>query len=159
MGNVESENAVLRSLMKLMATLNVQDSMDRGTLILIYQNSRDLGIKEGKKLDRADNLATAMEVIKKSPWGEVWSIELWRDQGQSADTFIDEKGQQSAWLVWRECPVRQVCRSEGVAQVGVMCHISYRMFAGILSSVLDNKVDITPVSVGPNACKKKVTWR
>ena len=159
MGNAESEHAVLQSLMKLMATLNVQDSMDKGTLILIYQNSRDLGIKEGKKLDRADTLATAMEVVRKSPWGKVWSIELWRDQGQPADTFIDEHGQQSAWLVWRECPVRQVCLSEGVAQDGVMCHISYRMFAGMLSSVLDSKLDITPVAVGPNACKKKVTWR
>jgi len=159
MGTAEGEHAVLQSLMKLMATLNVQDSMDRGTLILIYQNSRDLGIKEGKKLDRANNIATAMEVIKKSPWGEVWSIELWRDQGQTADTFIDEDGRQSAWLVWRECPVRQVCLTEGVAQDGVMCHMSYRMFAGILSTVLDSKVDITPISVGPNACKKKVTWR
>ena len=159
MTNTGTESAILQSLMKLMATLNVQDSMDRGTLVLMYANSRDLGIKEGKKLDRANSLVTALEVIKKSPWGEVWTIELWRDQGQAEDTFVDEDGRRAAWLMWRECPVRQVCRSEGVAQDGVMCHISYRMFAGILSSVLDSKVDITPVSVGPNACKKKVTWR
>jgi hypothetical protein len=141
-----------------MATLNTPDSMDRGTLILLYQNSRELGQKEGKKLDTADNLATALEIIQESTWGEVWNIELWRDQGQGADTF-KEDGKQCAWLVWRECPVREVCRAEGVAQDGVICHISYRLFSGLLSSVLEKKVDITPLSVGPNACKKKVVWR
>ena len=155
-----NEGDLLQGLMKVTAVLNSGlGVLDRGTLVLMYQDTRDLGVKEGKKLDRADNLATALEIIRQSPWGKVWNIELWRDQGQSADTFIGEDGKQTAWLVWRECPVRQVCRTEGVNQDGVLCRLSYKLFAGVLSAVLDSKVDITPAAVGPNACKKKVVWR
>ncbi|MBN1317624.1 MAG: hypothetical protein JXA42_19225 [Anaerolineales bacterium] len=155
---MKNETAILESLVKLMATLNVPDALDRGTLILLYQNSREMGLREGEKLDRADTLATALDIIKKSSWGKVWNIELWRDQGQEADTFVKD-GKQCAWLIWRECPVREVCRSEGVDQDGVLCHISYKLFSGILSAVLNEKIDITPVAVGPNACKKIAVWR
>lgn len=155
---MKNETAILESLVKLMATLNMPGAMDRGTLILLYQNSREMGQKEGEKLDTAEKLSTALDIIRQSSWGKVWNIELWRDQGQPEDTFIKD-GQQCAWLIWRECPVREVCRSEGVEQDGVLCHISYRLFSGMLSMVMNEKIDITPVNVGPNACKKIAVWR
>ncbi len=151
--------ASLSALMKVMAALNAQeDILGRGVLASMYQNGRDVGLAEGKKLDRADTLATALDVIRQSSWGRVWGIELWRDKGQPDDCFQDQ-GKQCSWLVWRECPIRQVCLTEGVKQDGAMCRISYGLFAGILSAVLDKKVDIAPVAVGPNACKKKLIWR
>jgi predicted hydrocarbon binding protein len=153
------DGGVLIALMKVMATLNAQeDILGRGVLAIMYQNGRDVGLSEGKKLDRADTLASALTIIRSSSWGQVWNIELWRDQGQSEDTF-EEDGKRCAWLVWRDCPVRQVCLTEGAKQDGAMCRISYGLFAGILSSVMGTKVDIVPVAQGPNACKKKVIWR
>jgi predicted hydrocarbon binding protein len=145
--------------MKLMAALNTQEEiLGRAVLAIMYQNGKDVGLAEGKKLDRADKLSTALELIKDSSCGEVWNIELWRDAGQADDTFEDD-GKKCAWLVWRECPLRQVCLTEGVSQDGAMCRISYGLFAGILSALLEQKLDITPVATGPNACKKKVVWR
>ncbi len=159
MATAEDCQAALGALMKVMAALNAQEEiLGRGVLAIMYQNGRDVGLTEGKKLDCADQLATALQVIRSSPWGQVWTIELWRDQGQAGDVFEDQ-GKQCSWLVWRECPIRQVCITEGVAQDGAMCRISYGLFAGILSAVLQKKVDIVPVAVGPNACKKKVIWR
>jgi predicted hydrocarbon binding protein len=154
-----SKEAVLSALMKVLATLNAQERlMGRGVLAVMYQNGRDVGLAEGKRLDRADDLSTALDIIRRSTWGEVWSIELWKEKGQSGETF-EEDGKQIAWLVWRECPLRQVCLTEGVDQNGAMCRLSYGLFAGILSSVLDQRVDIMPMVTGPNACKKKVIWR
>lgn len=157
--NSSMKESLLSALMKVLATLNAQEKlMGRGVLAVMYQNGRDVGLAEGRKLDKADNLLTALEIIKKSLWGEVWAIELWKDKGQPGETF-EEDGKKSAWLVWRECPMRQVCLTEGVDQNGAMCRLSYGLFAGILSSVLDQKVDILPLATGPNACKKKVIWR
>jgi len=148
----------LKSLMKLLATLNAQEKiLGRGALGIMYQNSKDVGLLEGKSLDRANNLSTAIDIIKNSHLS-IWEIELWKDKGQKDDIF-EEDGKRCAWTVWRECPLRQVCLSEGVEQDGAMCRISYGLFAGILSSILEEKVDIVPVETGPNACKKKVVWR
>ncbi len=157
--NCSRNEVVLSALMKVMATLNAQEKlMGKGVLAVMYQNGRDVGLVEGRKLDRADNLSTALEIIRKSPWGDVWAIELWRDKGQTEDTF-EKDGKKSAWLVWRECPLRQVCLSEGVDQNGALCRLSYGLFAGILSSVLEQKTDIMPIATGHNACKKRVIWR
>lgn len=154
-----AHEAGLGALMKLMAALNAQEEiLGRGVLAIQYQNGKSVGLAEGNKLDRADKLSTALNLIKESPWGEVWNIELWRDDGQADDTF-EEDGKKCAWLVWRECPIRQVCLTEGVSQDGAMCRLSYGLFAGILSTILGQKLDITPVATGPNACKKKVVWR
>jgi len=154
-----AHEAGLGALMKLMAALNAQEEiLGRAVLAIMYQNGKAVGLAEGKKLDRADKLSTALRLIKDSPWGEVWNIELWRDDGQ-ADDFFEADGSKCAWLVWRECPLRQVCITEGVSQDGAMCRISYGLFAGILSSLLDQKLDIAPVATGPNACKKKIVWR
>ncbi len=155
----QDQDQILASLMKITATLNAQEEiLGRGVLAIMYQNGRDVGLAEGKKLDRASTLASAIHIIQASSWGHVWNIQVWKDQGQPEDVF-EQDGKKCAWLVWRECPIREVCLAEGVSQDGAMCRISYGLFAGILSAVLDSKVDIVPVAVGPNACKKKMIWR
>lgn len=149
----------LNSLMKLLATLNAQEKiLGRGALGIMYQNSKDVGLIEGESLDRADSISTALEIIKNSHLS-IWNIELWKDEGQGEETFKDEDGRLCAWTVWRECPLRQVCLSEGIEQDGAMCRISYGLFAGIISSIMEDRIDIIPVETGPNACKKKVIWR
>jgi len=154
----ENSEDILRSLMKLLATINSQDKiLGKGVLGIMYQNSKEVGLMEGKSLDRANKLSTALDIIKKSPFN-IWNIELWKDKGQEDETFMEE-GKKTGWTVWRECPLRQVCLTEGIQQDGAMCRMSYGLFAGILSSILDEKVDIVPVQTGPNACKKKVVWR
>jgi hypothetical protein len=149
----------LKSMMKLLATLNAQEKiLGKGALGIMYQNSKDVGLREAESLDHADNLSTALDLIADSHLS-IWNIELWKDKGQDEETFEDEEGRKCAWTVWRECPLRQVCLSEGIEQDGAMCRMSYGLFAGVLSSILDEKIDIVPVETGPNACKKKVIWR
>lgn len=156
--SVEHKGEIL-ALMKVLSSLNAQEEiLGKAAIGIMYQTGKSVGLVEGEKLDRAETVASALDVIKKSAWGDVWGIELWKDQGQVEDTFVkDEK--RGAWLVWRECPIRQVCMTEGVKQDGAICKLSYGLFAGIISKVLDKKVDIKPEAVGPNACKKLLIIR
>lgn len=155
----DEERGEAAALMRILASLNIQEEiLGKATIGIMYQTGKTVGLVEGEKLDKADGVASALEVIRKSPWGEVWTIELWRDKGQEADTFVkDEK--EHAWLVWRDCPIRQVCLTEGVKQDGAICKLSYGIFAGIISKVMDKKADIKPESPGPNACKKVLIIR
>jgi hypothetical protein len=155
----DGQTKELKALMKLLASLNAQeDLLGKATIGIMYQTGRSVGLVEGEKLDQANTVATALDIIKNSPWGDVWEIDLWRDKGQETDTFMKD-GRESAWLVWRECPVRQVCLTEGVKQDGAVCKICYGLFVGIIAKVLNKKVDIKAESPGPNACKKLLIIR
>jgi len=153
------EKADIVALMKVLASLNTQeDILGRAAIGIMYQTGKSVGQVEGERLDRADTVASALEVIRNSAWGNVWGIDLWKDKGQTEDTFVNA-GRTCAWLVWRECPIRQVCLTEGVKQDGAVCKLSYGLFAGIISKVLGKKADIKPESPGPNACKKLLMIR
>ncbi|MBW1943934.1 MAG: hypothetical protein JRJ51_14025 [Deltaproteobacteria bacterium] len=155
----DEQTGEVGALMKILASLNAQENiLGKATIGIMYQTGKSVGRVEGEKLDRAETVSSALEIIRDSPWGDVWGIEIWRDEGQTEDTFKRDE-REHAWLVWRECPIRQVCLTEGVKQDGAICKLSYGMFAGIISKVLNKKVDIKPESPGPNACKKLLVIR
>ncbi|MGB8646219.1 MAG: hypothetical protein WCF84_13355 [Anaerolineae bacterium] len=146
----------LQAMMRIMAKLSLASEglIGKGANALMYQTGKDMGHIEGKKLDRTTDLGKALEMLTEAEQG-VWDIELWKDVG-AADYIFEEDGIQKAYVLFRECPMRQVCLTHGIKEDGVSCRITHGLFAGMLSEVMGRKVDLHVVHAGPNACKKIV---
>ncbi len=149
----------IAALMRIMASLNhaSESLIGKAANALMYQTGKDLGKLEGEKLDKTDALAKALEMLMKVEKG-VWQIELWKDRGVADYTF-EEDGVTKAHLVFRECPIRQVCVAHGIKQDGVLCRITHGLFAGMMGEVMGKKVDLHVEHPGPNACKKIVAFK
>ncbi|HMK56685.1 MAG TPA: hypothetical protein VK448_08625 [Dissulfurispiraceae bacterium] len=144
----------IRALLRIMASLgHASDTLiGKAANALMYQTGKDLGKIEGKKLDKSDDLETALKMLMKAEEG-VWQIDPWKDEG-AADYIFEEGNVKKARLVFRECPVRQVCMTHGVEQDKVICRITHGLFAGMMGEILGKKVDVHVEHAGPNACKK-----
>ncbi len=149
----------IRALLRIMASLaHASDTLiGKASNALMYQTGKDLGRIEGKKLDKTDNIAKALDMLMSVEEG-VWHIEPWKDTGLDDYTFEDE-GIKKARLIFRECPIRQVCMTHGVEQDRVICRITHGLFAGMMSEILGKKVDVHVEHAGPNACKKVMEMR
>jgi predicted hydrocarbon binding protein len=149
----------IAALMRIMASLgNASETLiGKAANVLMYQTGKDLGRHEGEKLDKTDDLSKAIEMLMKAEEG-VWQIELWKDKGIPEYVF-EENGAKKAYLVFRECPIRQVCMTHGIKQDGVICRITHGLFAGMMSEVMGGKVDLFVEHPGPNACKKIVAMK
>lgn len=152
--NVDIYKNNIRALLRIMASLgHASDTLiGKAANALMYQTGKDLGRIEGKKLDKTDDLVKALDMMMKAEEG-VWQIEPWKDEG-SPDYIFEENGIKKARLIFRECPVRQVCMTHGVQQDKVICRITHGLFAGMMGEVLGKKVDVHVEHAGPNACKK-----
>ncbi len=146
----------LQAMMRIMAKLSLASEglIGKGANALMYQTGKDMGRLEGKKLDRTTDLSKALQMLTEAEQG-VWNIELWKDVG-AADYVFEEDGVEKAYVLFRECPMRQVCVTHGIKMDGVSCRITHGLFAGMLSEVTGRKVDLHVVHAGPNACKKVV---
>ncbi|MBU7043238.1 MAG: hypothetical protein HXS47_06565 [Theionarchaea archaeon] len=146
------------SLMKIMASLNhASDTLiGKAAKTLMYQTGKDLGRLEGKKLDKSDDLKKTIEMIEKAEKG-VWNIEIWKNK-ESDDYIFKDNDVQKAYLVFRECPIRQVCMTHGIPQDQVICGITHGLFAGMAEMIMDKKVDLHVEHTGPNACKKVIAF-
>ncbi|HMK60232.1 MAG TPA: hypothetical protein VK452_03690 [Dissulfurispiraceae bacterium] len=144
----------IRALLRIMASLgHASDTLiGKAANALMYQTGKDLGKIEGKKLDKSDDLETALKMLMKAEEG-VWQIDPWKDEGAS-DYIFEEGNVKKARLIFRECPVRQVCMTHGVEQDKVICRITHGLFAGMMGEILGKKVDVHVEHAGPNACKK-----
>lgn len=144
----------IKALLRIMASLaHASDTLiGKASNALMYQTGKDLGRIEGKKLDKTEDIAKALEMLMKAEEG-VWQIALWKDNGVT-DYIFEENGIKKARLVFGECPIRQVCMTHGTEQDKVICRITHGLFAGMMGEVLGKKVDIHVEHAGPNACKK-----
>ncbi|NLI99270.1 hypothetical protein GX441_11515 [bacterium] len=149
----------IKALMKIVASLShASDTLiGKAANTLMYQTGKDLGKIEGAKMDKTDDLSKALDMIAKAEEG-VWEIELWKDKGV-ADYVFEDAGVRKAYLVFKECPIRQVCMTHGVKQDEVICRITHGLFAGIMGEVMEKKVDLHVEHAGPNACKKIVEMK
>lgn len=152
--DVDAYKNNIKALLRIMASLaHASDTLiGKAANALMYQTGKDLGKIEGKKMDKTDDLVTALDMLMKAEEG-VWQIEPWKDDA-GTDYFFEENGIRKARLIFRECPVRQVCMTHGVEQDKVICRITHGLFAGMMGEVLGKKVDIHVEHAGPNACKK-----
>jgi predicted hydrocarbon binding protein len=143
-------------LMRIMASLAHASStlIGRAANALMYQTGKDLGKIEGAKLDRTDDLNTALGMLTEAEQG-VWQVDLWKDKSQK-EYITTENGVMKAYLIFRECPIRQVCVAHGIKQDGVICRITHGIFAGMIGEIMGKKVDLHVEHPGPNACKKVV---
>lgn len=149
----------IQALMRIMASLGLASDSLIGTAAnaLMYQTGKDMGRHEGKKLDKTDDVAKAFEMLMKAEEG-VWQMELWKDDGVQ-DFVFDRDGMKKAHVIFRECPVRQVCLTHGIKMDGVVCRITHGLFAGMMSEVMSKKVDLKVEHAGPNACKKILEFK
>ncbi|UCE27465.1 MAG: hypothetical protein JSW52_01555 [Candidatus Coatesbacteria bacterium] len=148
----------LEALERIMACLNTQyEIIGKGSTGLLYQAGKDVGKTDGMAFDRTDDIATAIRLIKEGK-KDVWNVEVWTESGQS-ETILKEEDYEKVFAVFRECPIRQVCVSQGVEQNSAMCRIAHGYYAGLLASIIEKRVDVKVVEVGPNACKKEIIWR
>ncbi len=152
--NLESMERIME---RIMACLDAQiEFMGKGSLGIIYQAGKDAGKADGQALDKSEDLGTALALINASRF-DVWNSEIWKDAGRET-AVVEEDGVKKAHVVFRECPIRQVCLSQGVPLDGTVCRLAHGYYAGLLAAVLDKKVDLQTIAAGPNACKKEASW-
>ncbi len=146
----------IQALMRILASLDFASNSLIGTAAkaLMYQTGKDIGRLEGKKLDHTDDLGQAMDMLMQAERG-VWYIEPWADDG-ATDYLSHEDGITRARVIFRECPIRQVCLTHGIKQDGVICRITHGLFAGMLGEAMAKRVELKVEHAGPNACKKIV---
>ena len=149
----------IEALVRILASLShaSESLIGKAANALMYQTGKDLGKIEGEKLDKTKDLDKALKMLMDAEEG-VWNIELWKDKGEADYIFGDEEVKK-AYLIFRECPIREVCMTHGIEQDGVICRITHGLFAGMIGKVLDKKVDLHVEHPGPNACKKIVTMK
>ncbi|MCP4228768.1 MAG: hypothetical protein GY771_01285 [bacterium] len=158
MGELEKYKDNLEGLEKIMGCFNVQlDIIGRGTGGVLYQAGKDVGITDGKCRDRTDDIVTAVDLIKRAS-RDVWNVEVWTDADKD-DVVFKEEEYNKIHAIFRECPIRQVCISQGIEMDGGMCKLAYGYYAGLLSSILEKKVNLKTIEAGPNSCKYEIFWR
>jgi predicted hydrocarbon binding protein len=146
----------IQTFMRIVASLSLASDTLIGPAAkaLMYQSGKEMGKAEGKKLDRTDDLLKALAMLDDAEQG-VWQIEPWADDG--ATSYIAEQdGSKVAHLIFRECPIRQVCLTHGIPQDGALCRITHGLFAGMMGEIMGRKVEVKVEHAGPNACKKIV---
>ena len=141
MGELEKYKSNLEALEKIMGCLNVHEEIiGRGTGGLLYQAGKDLGTADGKASDRTDDIVTAVDLIKQAN-RDVWNVEVWTDADKN-DVVFKEEDYNKIHVIFRECPIRQVCISQGIKMNGALCKLAYGYYAGLLSSILERKVNL-----------------
>ncbi len=146
----------IQAFMRIVASL----SLATDTLIgpaakaLMYQSGKEMGKTEAKKMDRTDDLTKAIAMLDEAERG-VWHIEPWADDG-APSYIVEQEGAKIAHLIFRECPIRQVCLTHGIAPDGAICRITHGLFAGMIGEIMSKKIELKVEHAGPNACKKIV---
>jgi hypothetical protein len=149
----------IKALVRILASLShaSESLIGKAANALMYQTGKDLGKIQGDKLDKTKDLGKAIDMLMDAEKG-VWHIELWKDKGEDDYIFGDDNVKK-AYLIFRECPIREVCMTHGIEQNGVICRITHGLFAGMIGEVMDKKVDLLVEHTGPNACKKIVSMK
>ncbi len=146
----------IQAFMRIVASLSLASDTLIGPAAkaLMYQSGKEMGKVEAKKLDRTDDLLKALAMLDEAERG-VWHIEPWVDDGASS-FIVEQDGSKIAHLIFRECPIRQVCLTHGVPQDGAICRITHGLFAGMMGEIMSKRIELKVEHAGPNACKKVV---
>ena len=142
----------LAALMKAFAQVDLASEavIGRAAPTLMYHTGKDLGRKEGQRMEVTEDLEEALSFIFGPP-GEVWNVELWKN-AEDEDYVFGEGLEMKMRLLFRACPVRQACLATGVRMGGVACQITHGFTAGALERIFERKVDIHTEHAGPGAC-------
>ena len=149
----------LNTLSALTAALSKASSklLGKSSNSIMYLSGWDMGKEEGQKLDRSTDLTTAIDLAMGADL-HGWHVELWKDADQPG-YVVPEPGLEWAWLIFRECPVRQVCLAYDLEMGQALCQLSHGYLAGVLSQILGRKTDIALEHAGVNACKKRLRMK
>lgn len=155
-----TEEAAIAENLTTLSALTAALSKASGKLLgrsansIMYLSGFDMGRAEGQKLDRTDDLGKALIIAMRAQL-RGWGIELWKDADQT-EMIVQEGDSRWAWLIFRECPVRQVCLAYDMEMGDSLCHLSHGYLAGVLSEVLGRKAELQLEHPGTNACKKRL---
>lgn len=158
---LETYKNTLASMTKIMSILAHGHSQEglfgRAVNRMMYLTGQKIGKLEGEKMDRCADLKKALNMIMEQEKG-VWAAELWKNQ-EDADYFYEEDGTKKVRMVFKDCPIRQVCLAHGTEMNGVFCQIAHGLFGGILESIMGKKLALTAEHTGPNVCKKVLEFK
>lgn len=158
---LETYKNTLASMTKIMSILAHGHSQEglfgRAVNRMMYLTGQKIGKLEGEKMDRCSDLQKALNMIMEQEKG-VWAAELWKNQ-EDGDYFYEEDGTKKVRMIFKDCPIRQVCMAHGTEMNGVFCQIAHGLFGGILESITGKKLALTAEHTGPNVCKKVLEFK
>lgn len=158
---LETYKNTLASMTKIMSILAHGHSQEglfgRAVNRMMYLTGEKIGKVEGQKIDRTSDLQKALGMLMEQEKG-VWVAELWKNE-EDGDYIYEEDGTRKVRMVFKDCPVRQVCLAHGTEMNGVFCQIAHGLFGGLLESIMDQKVALMAEHTGPNACKKILEFK
>lgn len=153
MARTDWAEAELKSLMKLSFILDTagESILGRGAPALMYQAGRDAGLAEGEARQEQVDAIHALNLIL-DEGDEVWEVDLWREPGEP-DFWMNGGDTESAWMVFKRCPLLTLARSVGSTPGGMLCQALHGYIAGSMENMLARRVDLRVGHCGPRACK------
>ncbi len=140
------------ALMEVLAQVNLasEEIIGKAAPMLMYHTGKDLGRREGMRMDKTEELEEALRMVFAQEDG-AWEIEMWKDL-EEGDYWYGEGLEMKMRLLFRKCPVREACLSKGVRLGGVVCQIVHGYAAGCLELHFEKKVDLHTEHMGPGNC-------
>lgn len=157
--NSNRESNRVDAYLSLLTTINngIDDLLGAASRGLIFTT----GVQEGRRIaidfPKGKTLQNALAILNEAYEG-VWSIELYRTDGQS-QFFLDELGQPSFKVIVRDCPIRAAVSEKNMEQCGPICYLTNGYLCGMLEEILDEKVGMEIEHAGPLACRKRIFFR
>jgi len=107
---------------------------------VMYMAGKSSGEKAAKSLGKVESLEEAVEAVNKVLGGH-WRMEVVEKEGKHYALFSD-------------CLLRQMYRDAGIKDVHPLpfCYFHAGFIAGILEEILGRRVDLKPLSRGPERC-------
>lgn len=157
--STDSEDNRVEAYLSLLTTINngIEDLLGTGSRGLIFTAGVEGGRRIAERFPKGKTLQSAIEILNEAYDG-VWSIELYRNDGES-QFFLDDLGQPSFKVMVRDCPIRAAVTQKNMAQSGPMCFLTNGYLCGMLEEILDEKVGMEIEHAGPLACRKRIFFR
>jgi len=130
----------------------------RGANGMTFAAGRKLGKKFSQDAQKTDDLTIALDevhrVLKENDF--LWMFETYNREAQNELVTVDEQGNRTLQLVFRDCMIRQALFCYGHEQKGSLCSMMYGFFSGALESIMNKRSTLEIVHAGQNACLKKL---
>ncbi len=151
-GNAERVQAKARSLADILSVIGLaaEGAIGPSAPRVMYFAAKDLGTKEGIRLDHTDDLEQALRWVLDMEKGSC-SVFFWKEPGKE-DYWNEEGKYVYLRFLISECPVRDACLVCGVPLGGTHCQATHGYWAGLLESVFSRKVDLFTERAGFGSC-------
>lgn len=150
--NADGDTSVITSLAEVFSVVGLaaEGAIGPSASRVMYFSAKDLGIKEGRRLDHTDDMEQALRWVLNMEDGS-WSVVFWKELGEEEIWSSDGKHAYLRILV-KECLVRDVCMTCGIPIGGTHCYAVHGYWAGLLESIFSRKIDLYVEHAGFGSC-------